>query len=59
MKPSPSFDITPNIDDIVDDTDDCIVCGKLLLKHSETDASQCYRNIISLRKGGRVNSDHD
>ena len=37
-------------EDFVDDDDDCIICGKLLLKHDEYDADQCYNTLIRLRK---------
>ncbi len=38
-----SFD---NIDnDLIDNADDCIICGKLLLSHSEDDANQCYSTL--------------
>ncbi len=30
---------------LIDDEDDCIICGKLLLDHSEEDANQCYSTI--------------
>ncbi len=30
----------------MDDDDDCIICGKLLLDHSEDEANQCYSNLI-------------
>ena len=33
------------MDDIVDDTDDCIICGKLLLNHTEAEANECYSTI--------------
>ena len=29
----------------IDNEDDCIICGKLLLDHSEDDANQCYSTI--------------
>ena len=32
-------------DDLIDDEDDCIICGKLLLEHSEEDANQCYSTL--------------
>jgi len=38
-----SFDYSS---DIVDDEDDCIICSKLLLKHSEEDANECYSTLI-------------
>ena len=38
-----SFDYTNN--DLIDDADDCIICGKLLLKHTEDDANQCYSTL--------------
>ncbi len=33
-------------DDIVDDDDDCIICGKLLLKHSQEQANECYNFLV-------------
>ena len=30
---------------LIDDEDDCIICGKLLLEHSEEDANQCYSTL--------------
>ena len=53
MKPHfPSFDRV-SVEDTVDD-DDCIICKKLLLKHTEQEASQCYNILIKKRlvKGG-------
>jgi len=32
--------------DMVDDEDDCIICGKLLLNHSEEEANECYSTLI-------------
>ena len=31
--------------DTVDDDDDCIICGKLLLNHSEEEANECYATL--------------
>jgi len=31
--------------EIIDDEDDCIICGKLLLEHSEDEANQCYLTL--------------
>jgi len=31
--------------DVVDDDDDCIICGKLLLNHSEDEANECYSTL--------------
>ena len=33
-------------DDLVDDEDDCIICDKLLLNHSEKEANECYSTLI-------------
>ena len=44
MKPSLSFP------DVVDDDDDCIICGKFLLKHSEVEADQCFRKLFELKE---------
>lgn len=38
-----SFDYTNN--DLIDDLDDCIICRKFLLKHSEEDAKQCISTL--------------
>jgi len=47
MKPSfPSFENIVTKDDVVDEDDDCIICKKLLLKHSEQQASDCYNQLI-------------
>jgi len=52
MKPPfPSFDFST---DVVDDEDDCIICGKLLLKHSEIEANQCYKKLNQLRNKKEV-----
>ena len=32
--------------DIVDDEDDCIICSKSLLNHSEEEANECYSTLI-------------
>jgi len=32
-------------EDLVDDEDDCIICGKLLLNHTEEEANECYSTI--------------
>ena len=32
-------------DDLVDDEDDCIICYKLLLNHSEKEANECYSTL--------------
>ena len=32
--------------ELIDDTDDCIICDKLLVKHSEEEANQCYSTLI-------------
>jgi len=44
MKPSLSFP------DVVDEDDDCIICRKLLLKHSESEADQCFRKLFELKE---------
>jgi len=31
--------------ELIDDDDDCIICGKLLLEHSEDEANQCYSTL--------------
>ena len=31
--------------DMVDDEDDCIICGKLLLNHTEEKANECYSTL--------------
>lgn len=31
--------------DNVDDDDDCIICGKVLLNHSEEEANECYSTL--------------
>jgi len=36
----PSFDFSN------DGTDDCIICKKLLVKHSESEADQCYSVLM-------------
>lgn len=43
---SPSFYFANENSELVDDDDDCIICGKLLLDHSEDEANQCYSNLI-------------
>ena len=51
MKPRfPSFEYSES-------DDDCIICKKLLRKHSEQDANHCYNVLISNRvsKKGGVN----
>ena len=42
----PSFPSFDSSDDIVDDDDDCIICGKLLLKHSQEQANECYNFLV-------------
>ena len=32
--------------DLVDDDDDCIICSKSLLNHSEEEANECYSTLI-------------
>lgn len=32
--------------DIVDDEDDCIICSKSLLNHTEEEANECYSTLI-------------
>ena len=39
-----SFDYTDS--DLIDDEDDCIICSKLLLKHSVEDANECYSTLM-------------
>ena len=31
--------------ELIDDEDDCIICGKLLLEHSEDEGNQCYSTL--------------
>ena len=53
MKPHfPSFDFS---DDVVDDYDDCIICKKMLLNHSEVEANACYNKLFKrklVKSGG-------
>jgi len=43
----PKFPFDNNsIDDIVDDEDDCIICSKSLLNHTEQEANECYSTLI-------------
>jgi len=37
----PSFDFSNDVTD-----DDCIICNKLLVKHSEKEADQCYNVLM-------------
>ena len=32
--------------ELIDDTDDCIICGKLLLDHTEEDSNECYATLV-------------
>ena len=32
-------------EDLVDEEDDCIICGKLLLNHTEEEANECYSTL--------------
>ena len=32
--------------DIVDDEDNCIICSKSLLNHTEEEANECYSTLI-------------
>jgi len=32
--------------DVVDDDDDCIICSKSLLNHTEEEANECYSTLI-------------
>ena len=41
----PSFSFENENSDLIDDEDDCIICSKLLLKHSEEDANECYSTL--------------
>ena len=43
--PNPPF----SFPDVVDDDDDCIICGKLLLQHDEEQANICYNTLIRLQ----------
>lgn len=38
------FDNT-HANDVVDDDDDCIICSKSLLNHSEEEANECYSTL--------------
>ena len=41
----PSFSFENENSELIDDEDDCIICGKLLLEHSEEDANECYSTL--------------
>jgi len=39
----PSDDKTES--ELIDDEDDCIICGKLLKEHSDDEGNQCYLTL--------------
>ena len=44
--PPPKFPFdNDHSNDIVDDEDDCIICGKSLLNHTEEEANECYSTL--------------
>ena len=44
--PPPKFPFNEdNLDDVVDDEDDCIICSKSLLNHTEEEANGCYSTL--------------
>jgi len=45
MTSNPKFFIKSFPGDVVDDEDDCIICGKLLLNHTEQEANECYSTL--------------
>ena len=40
----PSDDKTES--ELIDDDDDCIICGKLLLDHTQEDSNECYVTLV-------------
>ena len=49
MASNPKFFFRNFTGDIVDDEDDCIICGKLLLNHSEQQANECYATLMKMK----------
>lgn len=42
----PSFSFENENSELVDDEDDCIICKKLLLDHTEEDTNECYATLV-------------
>jgi len=42
----PSFSFENENSELIDDNDDCIICKKLLLDHTEEDANECISTLI-------------
>ncbi len=36
--------------ELIDDDDDCIICGKLLLDHTEEDANECFATLVKKQR---------
>jgi len=49
MASNPKFFFRTFPGDVVDDEDDCIICKKLLLNHSEEEANECYATLMKMR----------